>query len=425
MSLSKAAVASLRGEFPALKSTLHGRPIVFFDGPGGTQVHESVVEAMKTYLTSSNSNAHGAFAFSRRTDEATHEARRALGDFLNASRPEEIVFGPNMTTLTFRVSQAIGATLGPGDEVIVTRLDHDANISPWMALQSRGVRIHHVDFDPVDCTLNLEDLDRFLNDRIKLVAVGYASNAVGTINDVKRITDRAHEAGALVFIDAVHYAPHGPIDVDHLGCDFLVCSPYKFFGPHLGVLYARHDLLEALPALKVAPASPVPPEKFETGTNNFEGIVGAGAAVNYLASVGTRFGSDYESEYLGFQGRRKNLKLGMHAIRSYERQLCGKLLAGLKANSRTRIYGVVDSPRLDQRVPTVGFTVQGQTARAVASKLGEKGIFVWDGHFYAVNAIERLGLHQHGGLVRVGLCHYNSEEEVETLLQALDEVSHD
>lgn len=425
MSLSRTAVLSLRSEFPALKNTLNGHPIIFFDSPGGTQVHESVIEAMKAYLISANSNAHGASAFSKRTDEATYEARTALSDFFNASRPEEIVFGPNMTTLTFRVSQAIGQTLEPGDEIIVTRLDHDANISPWLALQAKGVKIRVIDFDPVDCTLIMADLDRFLNSRTRLVAAGYASNAVGTINDVKLITDKAHQAGAWVFIDAVHYAPHGPIDVDYLGCDFLVCSPYKFFGPHLGALYARFDILDALPALKVVPASPVPPEKFETGTNNFEGIVGAGAAVNYLASVGNRFGSEHESEYVGFQGRRKSLKLGMHVIRSYEQQLCGRLLTGLNGNSQIRIYGVVDPLRFDHRVPTVGLTVQGQTARAVASKLAEKGIFVWDGHFYAVKAIERLGLHEQGGLLRVGLCHYNSGEEVETLLSVLHEVSHD
>jgi cysteine desulfurase family protein (TIGR01976 family) len=425
MPLTETAIASLRREFPALNNRLHGRPIAFFDGPGGTQVHESVLEAMKTYLISANSNAHGAFAFSRRTDEATYAAREAMCDFFNASRPEEIVFGPNMTTLTFRVSQAIGETLEPGDEVIVTRLDHDANISPWVALQSRGVKVRFIDFDPTDCTLNMEDLDRFLNNRTRVVAVGYASNAVGTINDVKLITDKAHEAGAWAFIDAVHYAPHGPIDVNYLGCDFLVCSPYKFFGPHLGVIYARYDILDALRARKVVPASPMPPEKFETGTNNFEGIAGAGAAVNYLATVGSRFGSEYDSEYPGFQGRRKNLKLGMHTIRAYEKQLCAKLLDGLKANSRIRVYGLVDSLRLDQRVPTAGLTVQGQNARDVAAKLGEKGIFVWDGHFYAVNAIERLGLQQQGGLVRVGLCHYNLEEEVETLLRALDEISRD
>jgi cysteine desulfurase family protein (TIGR01976 family) len=423
MALDETAISCLREEFPALQQTVGGRPIIFFDSPGGSQVHGSVIEAMQRYLVTMNSNAHGSFSFSHKTDEVTYEARKALADFLNASRPEEIVFGPNMTTLTFRVSQAMGQTLKPGDEVLVTRLDHDANVSPWLALQHAGITVRFVDFDPADCTLDMIGLEQSLNPRTKIVAVGYASNAVGTINDVKTITDMAHQVGAWVFVDAVHYAPHGPIDVTELGCDFLVCSAYKFFGPHLGVLYGRYELLELLPARKVIPAGDSPPEKFETGTNNFEGISGARAAVQYLASVGDTFGTEYKPHFSGLHGRRQCLKAGMAAIRSYETQLCGKFLVGLSEIPGIRVYGICDQGKLEQRVPTVSFTIQGLSPRDVAMRLDNRNIFVWDGHFYAVAALERLGLLHQGGLVRVGLCHYNTPREVEVLLETLAEIS--
>ncbi len=422
MDLDESAVSSLRSEFPALQQTEDDKQIIFFDGPGGTQVHVSVIQAMQRYLVEANSNAHGSFLFSHRTDEATHEARIALADFVNASRAEEIIFGPNMTTLTFRISQAIGNTLSPGDEVVVTRLDHDANIAPWVALRNRGVVVRHVDFDLRDCTLDMGSLERSINERTKVVAVGYASNALGTVNNVPTIVAMAHDVGALVFVDAVHYAPHGPIDVAKLGCDFLACSAYKFFGPHLGVLYGRYDLLDGLPARKVVPAGNAPPHKFETGTNNFEGIVGAAAAVDYLASVGDRFGSEHAIEFSGLGGRRKNLKMGMAAIRAREKGLCGELLEGLLEIPGVRVFGIVDREALDDRVPTVSFTVDNLSSRRVARALNEQNIFVWDGHFYAVEAIERLGLGSRGGLVRVGLCHYNTLEEVRILLQALSPI---
>ncbi|MCJ7593839.1 MAG: cysteine desulfurase-like protein [Desulfobacterales bacterium] len=419
MALNEQAVLSIRREFSSLMETQAGKAIIFFDGPGGTQVHGSVIEAMGHYLTTANSNAHGSFLHSRRTDEAIIQARRAMTDFLNASRPEEIVFGPNMTTLTFRLSQAIGETLKPGDEIVVTRLDHDANVSPWLALQEKGVVIRHVDFEPAECTLNMKDMERAINRRTKVVALGYASNAVGTVNDIRSVIDMAHEAGAWVYIDAVHYAPHGPIDVEALGCDFLVCSAYKFFGPHLGVLFGRYDLLGALPARKVAPAGDDPPDKFETGTNNFEGICGASAAVGYLASIGQRFGDDFMRDYPGFAGRRLHLKTGMSAIRAYEKTLARALIAGLQKVPGIRIYGMTDEAKLDRRVPTISFTMGDLTPGEIARKLDAENIYVWDGHFYAVAAIERLGLANRGGVVRVGLCHYNTLEEVETLLSRL------
>ena len=419
MSLEPSSVSALRAEFPALQQTESGRPIIFFDGPGGTQVHGTVIEAMGRYLTEANSNAHGAFLYSRRTVETTDAARQALADLLNAPRPDEIVFGANMTTLTFNLSRAIGRTLAPGDEIVVSRLDHDADIAPWLALQERGAVIRFVDLNPGDCTLDMAEMEAAINSRTRLVAVGYASNAVGTINDVRRIGEMAHAAGAWIYVDAVHYAPHGPIDVQAIDCDFLVCSTYKFFGPHLGALYGRYEVLDALPAYKVRPAPKDPPGKFETGTGNFEAQAGATAAVDYLASVGRRFGGEFAQRYPNFQGRRRDLKAGLAAIRAYERGLCERLVAGLGEIQGLRIYGITDPARFDERVPTVSFTLEGLTPNHVARRLDEANIFVWDGNFYALAVTERLGLEEHGGLVRVGLAHYSTAEEMDTLVGVL------
>jgi cysteine desulfurase family protein (TIGR01976 family) len=418
MALDEMVVATLREGFPALQQMVNGHPIIFFDGPGGTQVHGSVIEAMAHYLTEANSNAGAAYLYGRRTDETVTEARCALADFVNASSPDEIVFGPNMTTLTFNLSRAIGKTLEPGDEIIVTRLDHDANIAPWVALEEQGAVVRYLDFDPADCTLDMSGLTALLTARTRLVAVGYASNAVGTINDVRRIAELAHETSAWIYVDAVHYAPHGPIDVQAIGCDFLVCSTYKFFGPHLGALYGRYELLDALPAYKVRPADDNPPAKFETGTQSFEALAGATAAVNYLASVGRRFGGEF-AESSSFKGRRRDLKAGLAAIRAYEWGQCQRLIAGLQDIPGLRIHGITDPDRFDQRVPTVSFTLEGVTPNEVARRLDEANIFVWDGNFYALAVTERLGLEEHGGLVRVGLAHYSTAEEVDTLLGVL------
>ena len=419
MALNESAVTELRKKFPALQQTSGGRPLIFMDGPGGTQVHGSVIEAMSHYLVHANSNFHGAFLYSRRTDETVDKARQAVADFLNASQPEEIVFGPNMTSLTFGLSRAIGRTLSPGDEVVVTHLDHDANIAPWMALQERGAILRQADIDPRDCTLDMDSLEAAITPRTKLVALGYASNAVGSINNVARAVEMAHHAGAWVYVDAVHYAPHGPIDVQALGCDFLVCSVYKFFGPHQGVLFGRYDLLASLPAYKVRPASNEPPHKFETGTQSFEAMAGTTAAVDYLASVGRRYGTEFTARYPGFTGRRLDLKASLSAIRAYERELCQQLVAGLKEIPGLRIYGITDPDCFDQRVPTVSFTMEGLAPQEIARRLGEANIFTWDGNFYALAVTERLGLESQGGLLRVGLAHYNTSEEVNTLLGVL------
>ncbi len=398
------------------------------DGPGGTQVHGSVIEAMGRYQVEANSNAHGAFLYTRRTDETVAAGRAALADLLNARRPEEIVFGPNMTSLTFTLSRAVGRLLSPGDEIVVTRLDHDANIAPWVALEEKGAVIHHVDFDPADCTLDLAGLEAAITPRTRLLALGYASNAVGTVNDVAHAVKLAHAAGAWVYVDAVHYAPHGPIDVQALDCDFLACSVYKFFGPHLGALYGRYELLDELPAYKVRPAGDAPPDKFETGTQSFEAIAGATATVDYLAALGRSYGipersgvegGESASSFPGFTGRRRDLKASLAAIRAYERALGERLVAGLLQIPGLRIYGIVEPQRFDERVPTVSFTMEGLAPHEIACRLDEANIFAWNGNFYALAVTERLGLEAQGGLLRLGLAHYNTAEEVDTLLGVL------
>lgn len=404
-------VSVVRQQFPSLGQTLDGRPVVFFDNPGGTQTPQMVIDAMVDYLLHANANHDGAFATSQRSDAMLEEAHRAMADMLGAASPDEIVFGANMTTLTFALGRALGRWLKPGDEVIVTRLDHDANITPWVLMaRDAGATVRWVDFDVEDCTLKLSDFERYLSDRTRLVACGYASNAVGTINDVSKIIEMAHSVGALAFIDAVQYAPHGLIDVQALGCDFLVCSAYKFFGPHVGVLYGRYDLLDRLEAYKVRPAENRPPFKFETGTLNHEGIAGTLAAVEYLAQV---------EGGKGKVSRRARIAAGMQVIQEYERGLCERLIAGLQQVKGLRIYGITAPDRLNQRVPTVSFRLEGWAPRQVAEYLGERGIFVWDGNYYALAVTERLGVEDSGGMVRVGLVHYNTVEEIDRLLAEL------
>jgi cysteine desulfurase family protein (TIGR01976 family) len=344
-----------------------------------------------------------------------------MADFLNASRPEEIVFGPNMTSLTFNISRALARTFQPGDILVVTRLDHDANISPWLlAAEDRGCRIRWVDFHPEDCTLDLEDLKAALDEKPCLVAVGYASNAVGTVNPVKEITRLAHAAGALVYIDAVQYAPHGPIDVRDLECDFLVCSSYKFFGPHLGVLYGRYELLKRLPAYRVRPAPAEPPGKFETGTGNFEHYCGLLGALEYFEWLGETFGQEEAVNFNGrYSGRALTFKKALSLIQAYEVGLSRALLENLQEVPGLHLYGIADERRLDQRVPTFSFTLKGWKPRQVAERLAVHNINLWDGNFYALAVTERLGLEGSGGLVRVGATHYNTVEEVQKFGEAL------
>jgi cysteine desulfurase family protein (TIGR01976 family) len=407
---------TIRGQFPALE-----RPAIFLDNPAGTQVAKPCLQRVGAYLVEHNANHDGAFATSRASDAVVDEARAAAADFLNASRPEEIVFGPNMTSLTFNFSRALGRWLEPGDEIVVTRLDHDANITPWVMLaEDRGLRVRWVDFHTEDGTLDMEDMQRALQDRPRLVAVGYASNALGTINPVAKIVEMAKQAGALTFIDAVQYAPHGPIDVQRLGCDFLVCSAYKYFGPHVGVLYGRYDLLNELTAYKVRPAPADPPGKFETGTGNFEGYAGVLGALDYLEWVGENFGGQYEDKYQDrYQGRALKLKQAMSAIRSYEYELSRALLDVLEETPGVTVYGPTDRRQLEERVPTVSFTMKGLHPRRVAEELDKENIYVWDGNYYALAVTERLGLEDGGGMVRVGPVHYNTVEEIHRFGEAL------
>jgi cysteine desulfurase family protein (TIGR01976 family) len=411
-------ISKVRAHFPALSRTHQGQPLAYFDGPGGTQVPAECIEAMVDYLSRCNANHGGVFVTSVESDALLAEAHEAMADFLNADRSEEVVFGQNMTTLTFAISRSIGATLAPGDEVVLTRLDHDANFSPWylMALE-KGVKVHVVDIHEDDCTLDLENLASYLGPRTRLVAFGFASNAVGTINPVWRIVEMAHAVGALTFIDAVHFAPHGPIDVQDLGCDFLACSPYKFFAPHLGVLYGRRELLDSLPAYKVRPADAHLPGRLETGTLSHEALAGWLGTVRYLEWLGKSFATD--ASVRSRSPRARVLHAAMHVAESWEHELKVHLLEGLKALPGVQIYGINDPRRLQERVPTFAIRRAGQHPRETARHLADTGICVWDGNYYAVNLTERLGLEESGGMVRIGAAHYNTHEEIDRLLAAL------
>ena len=405
----------VRSQFPSLSQTVDGRPAVFLDGPGGTQVPQRVIDAIGGYLKNSNANTCGAYATSQRTNAVIADARAAMADFFGCDH-DEVVFGPNMTTLTFAISRSIGRELGPGDEILLTHLDHDANVSPWRALEERGVTIRFVDIDPDDCTLNMVDLAQKLNSRTRIVAVGYASNAVGTINDVKEIIRLAHQKGALAYIDAVHYAPHGPIDVRALDCDFLACSSYKFFGPHMGILYGKRQHLQRLQPYKVRANTNAVPNRWEWGTLNHECIAGITACVDYLADLGRQVDSAAST-------RRAALLAAYGAIQQHEHGLAEILIRGLLEIPELKFYGIADLRKLNQRCPTVAVRIAGQTPLQLATKLGERGFFTWDGNYYALNLTERLDVEKDGGFLRIGLAHYNTAEEVQRFLTALREIA--
>ena len=403
-----------RAQFPALAQTVNGHPAVFLDGPGGTQVPQRVIDAISGYLRRNNANTAGAYATSRNTDAMIAEARRAMADFFNCD-PDEVVFGPNMTTLTYAISRSIGRELHPGDEILLTHLDHDANISPWRALEEHGVTIRLAEINEEDCTLDMHDLTAKITERTKLVAVGYASNAVGTINHAEEVIRLAHKAGALAYIDAVHYAPHGPIDVRALDCDFLVCSTYKFFGPHMGVLYGKREHLKRLVPYKVRANTNAIPNRWEWGTLNHECIAGITACVDYLADLGRRADPSAST-------RRSALLAAYKAIRQHERELMERLISGLLVIPGLKLYGIHNPQRFNQRCPTVAVRIAGWTPLQLATKLGERGFFTWDGNYYALNLTERLNVEKDGGFLRIGLAHYNTTEEVERFLAALREI---
>lgn len=421
-------LSSYRRYFPSLPLDVNGNQAIYFDNPGGTQVAQQVIDAMVSYFREANANSHGAFLTSLRTDQVIAAARTAMADFLHAASPNEIVFGPNMTTLTFAFSRAIGKTLQPGDEIVVTILDHDANVAPWLALQERGVVVRTVDVRTDDLTLDMKDMREKITERTRVVAVGYASNAVGTINDVATITRWAREVGSLVWIDAVQFAPHGPIDVQALNADFLVCSSYKFFGPHLGILYGKAEHLEKFPAYKVRPASNSIPDRWETGTQNHEGLAGLVGVIDYLAMIGREHNTMYSGwfkEYSGgssFSGRQRELKIAMHAMMEYERGLSAQLLSGLREIKGLHVYGITNPQQLAWRVPTIACTMEGYAPRELAEFLASQGIFAWDGNYYALGIMERLGLEAKGGALRLGMAHYNTLNEIDRVLECLEQV---
>ena len=405
-------VAWVREQFPSLQLKVNGQQAAFLDGPAGTQVPRQVMGAVQKYFLDANANTYGAFLTSRRSNEMIANTRAAMADLFNCT-PEEVVFGQNMTTITLGLARAIGRELNPGDEILLTVLDHDANYSPWKVLQEKGLVIRTVDIRESDCTLDLDDLKSKLSSKTKVVAVGYASNIVGTINPIAEITKLAHAAGALIYVDAVHYAPHGPIDVQALDCDFLVCSPYKFFGPHMGALYGKKEHLERFKPYKVRPAADAVPECWETGTQVQELIAAIYAAVEYLAELGRRCDPSVRS-------RREALLAAYRSTAAYERVLVAKLIVGLLAIPGLQFFGITDATRFSDRCSTVSFRLPTGTPTDAAVFLGDRGIFTWDGNFYALNLTERLGVEKSGGVLRVGLVHYNTVEEVDRLLTALN-----
>jgi cysteine desulfurase family protein (TIGR01976 family) len=413
--VTKLDVSSIRAQFPSLSEIVNGHSAAYLDGPGGTQVPQRVIDAISNYLKHSNANTNGAYLTSQRTNEIIAEAREAMADFFH-SDPDEVVFGFNMTSLTYAMSRTIGRTLRPGDEVVTTLLDHDANFSPWQALGENGITLQHVAFNPADCTLDMEDLARKITPRTKLVAVGYASNAVGTINDVRAVVRLAHAVGALAYIDAVHYAPHGLIDVRDLDCDFLVCSSYKFFGPHMGVLYGKRKHLTSFEPYKVRANTNDSPYRWEWGTLNHECIAGITACVDYIADLGRQVEPRAST-------RRDAVVAAYKEIVAYERALCERLVQGMKAIRGLHLYGISEIAYFDKRCPTLAVRIEGHTPLELATKLGERGFFTWDGNYYAINVTEELDVEKDGGFLRIGLFHYNTVEEVDRLLTALLEIT--
>jgi cysteine desulfurase family protein (TIGR01976 family) len=416
MTLTPQQLESCRRQFPALARRVGDQPAVFFDGPAGTQVPNRVIDAIGDYLRNNNANHGGAFVTSRLSDSLLGSAHQAVADLLGANDADCVAFGPNMTTHTFAFSRALSRTWRAGDEVVVTRLDHDANVTPWvLAARDAGAEVRYVSIRREDCTLDLDELRGKLTNRTRLVAIGGASNSTGGLNPVEQIVEWAHDAGAEVFVDAVHLAPHARIDVNRLGCDYLACSVYKFFGPHVGVLWGRRERLEALPAYKLRPASDELPSKWMTGTQNHECIAGTLAAIDYLADLGRTLAMSPGLK------RREALDAAYRHIREYEIELSARLLAGSANLKRVRVWGITDPARLHERVPTVSITHSHLKPRQLAEHLDERGIFVWHGNYYALGLTETLGLEPEG-MVRIGLVHYNTPEEIDRLMAALAEL---
>lgn len=423
MSTSDFPIDAIRSQFPALSITDGGQSRVYFDNPAGTQVPTRVLERTRQAMVDANANLGGYFKTTRDAEELFVDARRAVADMLNAASPDEVVFGANMTTLTLHISRSLARTLKPGDEIIVTRMDHDANIAPWLLVaEDTGAVIKWLDFDLDSYQFADDAIDAVLSERTKIVALGYASNCTGTINDVKSMAARAKAAGALVYVDAVQYAPHGPIDVQDLGCDFLVCSPYKFFGPHQGVLWGRKAVLEELVAYKVRPAGDTAPDKFETGTPSFEGIAGTYGAVEYFEDIGRRYGAAHVARYSAMNDRAAHIHAAIGYLGAYELDLTRQLVSGLQTLPGITVHGITNANLFHMRVPTVSISVDGQHPKHLAEALAAQNIFVWDGHNYALEPVRKLGLLDKGGVLRIGPAHYNTAAEIDTFLGALSKV---
>jgi len=409
-------LSTVRSRFPALARTQDGRPVVFVDAPGGSHVPGSVIEAMAAYLRTSNANANGAFATSEETDRLIDGAHRAAADLLNAD-PDEVVFGPNTTTLLLAISRSVARTLGPGDEVVVTRFDHDANVRPWiLAAEDAGATVRWADLREEDVTLDEGSLLAALSERTRVVASSLASNAVGSIPPAAKLVKAVRERApnALICLDGVHLAQHRAIDVRALGADIVACSPYKIFGPHLGIAFGRREVLGSLRPYKLRPASDELPFRWETGTLNHEGLAGFVAAMEYLAGLAPAFRLGWP-----ITDRRANIVAGFDLIRSYEAELSSRFLDGLSTLPHVRLFGIADPARVDERTPTFAVRVGEQHPLETAKALAARGIYVWDGHYYAIELMERLGLLETGGAVRIGFCHYNTPEEVDRVLGEL------
>ena len=414
-------IKTIREQFPALALKDEGKARIYLDNPGGTQVPRQVLERMEHYLIHTNSNHGGPFRTSVESDKVLKDAHQGMADLLNAKSADEIVFGANMTSLTFAVSRSIGRLLKHGDVILLTRMDHDGNVGPWLHLaEDLGLEVKWLNFDLKTYEYDLEEAQSIFKDNnIKLAAINYASNCLGTINNVKALTEMAHLSDTLVFVDAVQYVPHGPTDVQDIGCDFLACSPYKFFGPHQGVLWGKAELLEKLEAYKVRPAENTAPGKFETGTQLHEGQAGTLGVLEYLEWLGETMGAEYLENFPEFSGRRKKLHAAMLAIQDYEQTLSSRLIEGLQNLAGVDVKGISAVKDLARRVPTVSFTVKNQNPEEIAVKLAAENIFVWDGHNYALEAVRLMGIEESGGVVRIGPVHYNTLEEIDRTLEVL------
>ena len=410
--MSDYPIEQMRSRFPGLNRQINGQKAIFFDGPGGSQSPESVGDAVKHYLLHQNANVGMSFATSKETDELIEETMRACADLIGCDDHREIVFGQNMTSLTIQLASALSRTWGPNDEVVVTRSDHDANVRPWvLAAQWSGATVRWIDIDPADCTLRVETIEESINENTVMVAIGAASNFSGTINDVKGICSKAHSIDAEVFVDAVHYAPHGLIDVGAMGCDYLACSSYKFFGTHQGILWGRFDRLGELPVAKLRVSSEDVPFRWMTGTQGHESMAGTLAAIEHLAWLGRMLSGEEMS-------RREALSVAFSAIEEYERELCWKMIEGLQTIDGLKIWGITDPSMKQHRAPTVSFTHPSMTAEKIGEALAEQGIFAWAGNFYALELSEALGLEPEGAL-RVGILHYNTTEEIDRFVDEL------